>query len=390
MSVNDMSFEQSATLLTSIVSQASGESLITPTDVSGFTTVAQLALKTGYDPLTTAISQVLGRTIFSIRPYTAKFRGLDVSEQKWGAVTRKINYVDTPLEDDARLTLVDGQSVDHYKVQKPVAVQTNFYGAEQFQKHTTIYKDQLDMAFTTPGEFAQFISGVMSNASDQIEQAHEAQRRQAVLNFIGGKLAGDTGNCLHLVTMYNGETGATLTSETVMAPENFVPFSKWLYGKIRSIASLMSERTTKYHINLTGKPIKRHTPADRLKVYLNSQIMNNIASSVLSGIFQLDQMRMVDYEEINFWQSIDTPYGINITPTYLKPDGTLISSEAPVTQSHVLGVMFDSEAMGMTTMSTWSQATPMNAAGGYYNLYWHFTDRIWNDFTENGVVLLLD
>ena len=27
---------------------------------------------------------------------------------------------------------------------------------------------------------------------------------------------------------------------------------------------------------------------------------------------------------------------------------------------------------------------------GYSNIFWHFTDRYWNDFTENGIVLLLD
>ena len=34
--------------------------------------------------------------------------------------------------------------------------------------------------------------------------------------------------------------------------------------------------------------------------------------------------------------------------------------------------------------------TPYNAAGKYWNTFFHFTERYWNDFTENGIVLLLD
>lgn len=390
MSVNTMGFEQAATLLTDIVKQATGQSVLTPTDVSSFTSVATTALQVGYDPLVTAISQVLGRTIFSIRPYSAKFKGLMVDNQKWGAITRKVNYIDGTIEDDDRFKLVDGVSIDQQVVNKPQAVQTNFYGAEMFQRSVTIYKDQLDCAFTTPEEFSQFISGVIQNVNDQLEQCHEAMARQCLLNFIAGKSAGDPNNVIHLLTTYNDQTGAALTSDNVMAPDNFVPFTKWLYGYIQSLASLMGERGTKFHSNITGKPIMRHTPKDRMKCFMNTQILNNMDSSVLSGIFQLDKMRMIDYEEVNFWQSIDSPTSVNITPTYMKSDGTLTTPESPVTVSNVLGVIFDEEAMGMTTMSTWTASAPFNARGGYQNTFWHFTDRIWNDFTENGVILCLD
>ena len=64
MSVNTMTFEQSATLLTSLVKQATGQSAITPTDESEFVSLAQTTLRTNYDIMATAISQVLSRTIF--------------------------------------------------------------------------------------------------------------------------------------------------------------------------------------------------------------------------------------------------------------------------------------------------------------------------------------
>ena len=68
MSVNNMSFEQASALLNAIHKQVTGETGIAPTDVSSFISVATATLKAGYDPVINAISQVVGRTIFSIRP----------------------------------------------------------------------------------------------------------------------------------------------------------------------------------------------------------------------------------------------------------------------------------------------------------------------------------
>lgn len=65
---NDLTFTQLATVLNSIVSQATGATAQAVVDTSTFVNVAQTALKTGYDPLSTAISQVLSRTIFLLVP----------------------------------------------------------------------------------------------------------------------------------------------------------------------------------------------------------------------------------------------------------------------------------------------------------------------------------
>ena len=114
--MNDLSFNQLSTVLTAITNQATGVNNIAPVDTSSFVTVAQTALKTGYDPLTTAISQVLSKTIFSVRPYSRKFKGLNVSNQRYGNHVRKLLTIDKPFEDDDRLNLADGQSIDQYIV----------------------------------------------------------------------------------------------------------------------------------------------------------------------------------------------------------------------------------------------------------------------------------
>ena len=387
MAVNNLTYEQSYAFLTDLYEQATGKkSDITVTDTGTFTTVAQVVLKTGYDNIINSISQVLTRTIFSVRPYSAKFKGISVDVRRWGAITRKINYVDTPIEQDDRMSLVDGASVDQWNVRKPVVLQTNFYGATEYQKHITIFKDQLDSAFQNVEAFGSFIGGVIQNISDQLEQIKEEEARGCLINFIAGKYVGDPSNCINVLQAYYDETGVNLTPATMYNSENYVNFTKWLYSFINTLTDKMAERSIKYHINVTGKEIMRHTPAKNLKAYMSASALNRIDSTVLSSVFNPEKLKMIDFEKITYYQNLNHPESIVATPTYLHTDGTLKTAES-TTINNIVGVLFDEEALGITTMSTWMQSTPMNARGGYYNIFYHFRQCTWNDFTENGVVL---
>lgn len=392
MAVNDLTFNQLSTVLNSIVQQATGKQAQQVTNTAEFVSVAQTALKTGYDPVLQAISQVLSRTIFSIRPYTRKFGGLMVSNQQFGNIVRKLNIADKDWENDSRFELTDGSAVDMYKVNKPTILQTNFYGANVFEKSLTIFKDQLDCAFSSPDEFGRFVSMTMTNASDMIEQAHENLARATLANFIGGKISGDAASVIHLLTEYNTITGleTPLTAETVYQPANFKPFMQWVYSRVASLSAMMTERTQKFHINVTGKEISRHTPVNKQKVYLYAPARYQTETMVLADVYHDNFLRMADNETVNFWQSIDKPDEINVQPIYLQTDDTLKTDGAAVNKKGIFGVMFDEEAVGYTVVNQWSAPTPFNVKGGYSNIFWHFTDRYWNDFTENGIVLLLD
>lgn len=388
MSVNTMNFEQAATLMNAIHQQVTGDTSIVATDVSSFITVAQKTLQQGYDPIINAISQIVGRTIFSIRPYSAKFGGLQMDSQRWGAITRKIAISDKPFEDNEAFNLVDGQAIDMYEVNKPAAVQFNFYGFQTFSKSFTIFRDQLDAAFKGPEEFGSFMTMVTQNALDMIEQSKESMARMALDNFIAGKIDASNG-VVHLLTEYNTDTGLSLTATTVKDPANFPAFIKWAYARIATLTNLMTERSLEYQIQVTGNELVRHTPFDRQKVYLYNWLLNNIDARVLADTYNYKFLQFSDVEAVNYWQAIDTPDQISVTPSVLQADGTVAAGNA-VTQSDVLGVIFDDEAVGITVQDEFSGITPMNVRGQYWNQYYSYVIRYFNDFTEKGIVLLLD
>lgn len=375
--------------LNAIISQATGKTAIGAIN-DNFVSVATTALGIAPDDLLNAISQVISRTIFSIRPYNRKFAGLFVDNMKWGNHVRKINIGDKDWEQNVSYDLTDGQSIDADIVSKPDILQTNFYGQCVYSKHYTIFRDQLNIALQNEEEFERFYTMLVQNTMDMIEQCHENTARATIANLIGGKVKGDTSNVIHLVTEYNNVTSLTLDSATVKKPENFVPFYKWAFSRIKTISGLMTERSLQYHINITGHNIMRHTPVQNQRLYLYTPEMNNVESTIFSSVFNEQYLKMMDYEGVNFWQSIQTPMEINVQARYMLPTGVITPDSKGTVTSNILGILMDEEAAGVTTYGERTAVTPYNARGEYTNVWWHFNDRYWNDFTENAVVFLLD
>lgn len=386
---NDLEQKQLYTVLNAINAQAKTGGSLTAVDTSSFTSVAQTVLLSGYDNVLSAISQVLSNTIFSHRPYEALLDILYADNIRWGNHVRKIVPLDFDAEKDDRIDLTDGQSVDPWVVNKPKAKQFNFYGQELSQRHITIFKDQLDVAFSSEEEFARFIAMIYANARDLLTQDEEDVRRMCLANFIGGIYYTSPNSVINLLTEYNTATGLSLTAQTVYQPANYDGFIRWASARILNISDQLRQRGYRWHKNLTGVNIPRHTPKEYQRFILFSEAYRQIESSTLSTTFHSDLVKGFDgFEPVNFFQNPDHPASVNVTPAIIDDSGEFAKADQIVVNS-IFGMIFDRDAMGQTRINEWAQATPMNPRGGYSNMYWHRTNRWWNDFTENAVLFTL-
>lgn len=400
---NDLTFNQIATILNSICAQATGQAQITPTNTSDFVAVATTTLKAGYEEVYKAISTVLGRTIFSRRPYYAKLRGMQVTDGMFKLHTRKLQLSDNTFDDnqsvqwpvtyDATQTppLGDGESVDMQKIKKAKPLQTNFYGMNTFQDHYTIFDHQIDVAFSSPDELGMFWSMILQNITDRFEQARENLARGILSNMAGACAAlNDGGRVIHLLTEYNTRTGQSLTTTTVYDPANFPGFVRWAFGRISALSSLMTERSTKFQTTITGSPIMRHTPVERQRLYIYAPEEMQMRANVLSTTFHDNFLRLADHEMLNFWQSIDTPDGVNVVPGYIAANGAATVHPSAVTFTGLFGILMDEEAGGYATIKSTLKPAPYNAAGDYQNFFLKEYNKVYMDNTEKIILLVLD
>lgn len=402
MSVNSLSFEQVSTVLTSIVKQATNQTVLTPTDTASFVSVAQIALRADRDAVMNAISNVLARTIFSIRPYSAKLTGLEMDTFRWGNMMRKLSIADADWQDDPAYAWPalydasedpatgDGEAIDMWTIKKPNVLQTNFYGASVYFDEMTIFEDQLETAFTGPEQLGSFITLLMTNLSNRLEMSNEALRRGLVCNAIGAiKAENNSERQIHLLTEYNGLTGNSYTVEDIYTPEVFDAFTKWMYARVSELSDLFSANSTMFQTVITGKPILRHTPAEMQRIYMYSPFLRQMDARVLADTYHDSFIRFADVEALPYWQSIKTRDSVKVTPVYTGTNGAVVTGNA-TTVEKVVGIMFDRDAMGMTILDRRVLSTPLNSKGLYRNLHVHCKQRVVFDSTEKVALLTLD
>lgn len=430
MSVNatnlGLSIEQAGRVLNAAFKQATGQEVISQLATGDYVSIATMAQRVGYEQMTNALSQVLTRTYIRVRAYSAKFRSLIKTEEQYGNMVRKITYIDRDIpEGDMTRNIEDGKEYSPYKVRKPQAIQTAYYGFNHIDDYITIFKNQWDTALSSGSELQRFISGIMQEWYNKLEQYHEQYSRATLINLIGGTQAYNKDSAVtgarlthpemvrHLLTEYNTEHGTTLTRDALLADRTaFTQFAEDLAYKMDTIVRQMGERTTMYHVSplksITAEgvavtvPIKRHTPRENLQCYMLAPFWDRVKRVVRPGLFANEYLEYIKFDEVAFWQNIETPEKINANVSYFKPANVFTggskttysmlndSGNAAVELPYVLGVMFDDEAAAICYKNMWSAATPMNPAHGFQTNYIHEDVQWRNDNTENCCVLLLD
>lgn len=392
MAVNNMSIEQAYALVAELHEQATGQKTVAPVDLTSFISVAQTTLAAGYEPVLNAISQVIGRTLVAVRPYARKFAGLEVSNEKWGGIVRKLSFIDADPIANPSFELADGVSYDPFVVRKPKVIETRFVGSVVYQDCVTVFRNQLDLAFTGPEELARFMSGLMLAISNKREQWLEELSRSALCNFIGAKAIVDSGaGMIHLLSEYNTITGASpsFTAQTIRQPANWGPFVRWAYGRISELSNKMTERSVLFQAPITGAEIARHTPVEDQKIYVLDEILGSMKAEVLSTTYNPGFLSLADVEGVGYWQDIQNPDEIQVTPEYMDASGMAVDGTAQ-TLTDIIGVMFDRDAIGYNIYQDTLDASPFNPKGQYYNLFANVRVRYQNDLTEKGLVLCLD
>lgn len=389
MSVNAMNFEQAATILNSLVSQATGEANIAPVDLSGYISVGQKALRVGYDPLAIGISQMISRTIFANRKYSSALSILRRDSDEYGAIVRKISAVKQPFVNDDVYTAA---TPSMFEARLPSLWQSNFYGFDVWQDDVAITRQQLKNAVMNPGEMGTLIDLILGTKANELEQGREAWERATLANLIGALAAmGNTNQHRHLLTEYNADTGAGVTAATVKSPDNWGNFVKWAYAAIAQASDMLTEYTSAFHLNPTGGVIQRHTPKADQRIFVYNKNLHDIGARVLADTFNSSMVsEEVPYTaSLNFFQSLTTPDSVSVTPAYIGADGNQVTAEA-VTVNNIFAVIADRDALGTHYHDQSVDVSPFDARNKRYNYWYHEARRYWVDVTENSILFTLD
>ena len=401
MSVNTVPFEQSSAILTSLYKQATGRDVVISTEPD-FISVATTFLSLKKDIIYDTISEVLAKTIFAIRPYEARFKGLEKDLPTWGGYMRKLSVVDDdwqnnpayewPVAYNANQTPPsgNGQSFDQFKIRKNDILQTNFMGQSVFNDYYTVWDNQLEPNFRGSAEMGSFMAMLGTNMNNKIESAKDALSAGLNANLIGSLLAENNADrVVHLLTEYNTMTGSSFTALTIRLPGNWSPFLKWVYGRIAAMANKFQSRSIKWQTTISGKPVVRHTPYAKQKLYILDDDRYMMEAQVLADTFHDNYLSLADVESVPYWQGIDTPDKVIVKPSYTGTNGSIVTPQTAITQDGIFALLFDEDAIGWATVHQ-NVAPARNVAAEYTTLWYNMTMRCFQDNTEKAAVFLLN
>lgn len=369
-----MAVKQIYDIVNSVNSQTMGVKDLTVVDEQGLISLGQTVLTTNglADTWLNSLAQRIGKTIISFREYKSKYSDMVLDSMQWGNIVQKIK-VSMPLAtEDESYSLVNGKSVDMYKVANPKVTQSFFTTETPYQFYVTVKRTQLEEAFTSEGAMNGFIGAIYGEVQNAIELSLEGLARNCINNFIAERFTSGK-SYFNLLKMYNDETNKALTVNTCLHDKEFLAYC---VSRINLISKYMENMTQIYNDGTQ----KRHTPKSLQHLRVLEDFESRLETVVQYQAFRDGYVKLNNYHTTSFWQSIKKPDAINITTA---------SKGTSLTQSGIMAVLYDRDALGLYKKDSWNSTTPFNSAGGYYNTYYHHKELYFNDLSENFVVFYL-
>ena len=394
-------------IINSLVHQITGQDSLTVVDTASYIDAGKKIINVGdttsYDQIFGALSIIVGRTIIDVDEYDGHFKLVDNTSSQYDAKVRKISFYskdtqasgmfNTQLYTNLGAGLDDTSGTGSQWEQSPKIPLERIYSSEStYDFEYTEYIRQLKEAFTSEASFLDYINGMRTDIINDMKSQTEARNQGLILSRLAGnKIMTDKGllgsECaVNLTAEYNATYGTSYTT-TQLLNDHKVSFLEFFLARLKNDTELLTYRSAKFHdackqtIGGVDYYILRASKKEKQRFIYNSRLFTQI-NLALAQIFHPEKLLLPENGEgVQYWQSIDDPYKIDIIPPL--PDGET-SSEVKI--DVVVGMVFDERAISSNNRYTGMLATPINARHGYRNEFYHFLFSQNNDYTHPSIL----
>lgn len=372
-----MTVEQIYALVNEVNNEAFGSNALAIVDTAGLISLGNTVLSSSVNTevFLNTLAMRIGRTILRFRDYRNKLGDMVLNDFEYGAILQKIKVRMPEAEEDEAYGLVNGQSVDHYKIAKPDVDQKLFVTETPYQFHITIQRKTLKEAFLTEDAMGAFIGVVFGEVRNAIEVSLENLGRITLATAIA-ETAGTT-RFIELVTEYNTlfTPSPLLTADTCTNDPDFMRYAMY---RINSVMDGMQDMSILYN----DGSFETFTPKEDMRLKVISSFMRKLETVVEYAAFHDQFVRPdIDVTTLNYWQSPLDPMDVIIK----RP-----SDSAEVSRNNIVALLHDRDAMGVYKIDEEVSTTPVNSAGLYYNSYYHERQLRFIDKSENFVCFTLN
>lgn len=411
------------------VEQATGSNPnLTTADTTSLTSVGETLMRTGVENTLGSLYILMGNLWVNTKKYVGKAR--IVRALNTGVYTHRLamisyyskkaipsGYWNTDVfpknfapgaTNGQELDPITGNPVSSKSMweQNPaLCIETFYQGAKVLDfEAPTMYLDKLEMAFRGVGEFRAFVNGAMEEFTNDMEQYQESFDREILVSAIACDIDMENDrpeSVIHAVTEFNQKFRTSYTADELLTTYSR-DFYSWLASKINNTIDRMEERSVLFHwsptktIDGVDYDILRFCDRKSLKWAVYSPTFNDLETYVLPEVFH-DELLKIDtgkFEKFTYWQNINAPDSIDITPAINDTDSTSATYMQQISGNRVqakpLMYIFDDRRILTDIQFKRALSSPVEARRGFYNVFHHWSFNHISDTTMPSVVVLLD
>ena len=186
---------------------------------------------------------------------------------------------------------------------------------------------------------------------------------------------------VNLLTAYNTATGQKLTANKALLDKEFLKFASLVIKKYQA-------RITKMSTLFNQGQKARFTNISDLHTVLLSDFADSAEVYLMSDTYHNDTVSLPQHETVPYWQGSGKTYSFSdVSSIKVKiNDGTKTAKD--VTQAGIVGVMFDTNALGVSNLNQ-RTTTAYNARAEFYTNFYKMDAGYFNDLNENFVVFYI-
>lgn len=324
----------------------------------------------------------IGQVIFVNRLYAGGVPSVLMDSWEYGSVVEKISADMPEADENDSWNLQDGQTYSQDTFYQPKVSAKFFNSKVTFDVKLSFTTEQVKESFSNVNELNGFISMLETGVKNSMTVKLDGLIMRTINNMTGQILNSANGlQKVNLLTEYNAVSGQTLTANKALMDKDFLKFASLTIKKYQARITKMSTL-----FNAGGKA--RFTTTDNLHTVLLSDFADSAEVYLLSDTYHNDTVSLPNHETVPYWQGSGTSYAFDdISKIDVKIDA---GNKTPkqVTQTGILGVMFDTNALGVSNLNQ-RTTTSYNARAEFYTNYYKMDAGYFNDLNENFVVFYI-
>lgn len=377
-----MKVTQVKDLVNSAIKQTTGTSVLLKEDLSNVVDVgSEIFGAESVDSFVKKLVDRVGYTVFNSRVYQGSIPSVLMNSWEFGSVMEKVETEIPAATENDSWNLQDGHEYNQDTFYQP-KVSAKFYNSRvTFDIPLSFTEIQVKSAFNSATELNSFISMLVTSVQNAMTVNLDNLISRTVNNMTAYTINhANTNQAVNLLTLYNAQTGSTLTAQKALTTPDFIKFAN---QQIMLTQGRFSKLSTLF--NIGGK--QKFTPMSEQHLILLDDFATSSKVYLESDTYNENLVQLANFETVPYWQGSGTSYSFDDTSA-IDVSITIGSQPKEIKQKGIIGLLFDTNALGVSCMNQ-RVTSAYNARAEFYTNFTKFDAGFFNDLNENFVVFYI-